>query len=190
MNTCNLITIKFGEESLVVSAQQLFLNNIFFIRKKLIIHKIFIENDEYWIIPHFPFENYLYLICPNALSMIKYEPEHALDCLALIYLMSWYKILATKADANTRQTSQAIIKKLKAWTKEKLKQHPLKEKFTLLNKQMGKHFPPLMTEFPFIPKFYVLHTDKNPPLKILAKCADILITMWGEKNSDKDYHSD
>jgi hypothetical protein len=186
MNTNNLIAVKFGRESLFVSSQQLFLSNAFFIRKELIIHKIFIEDAEYWLIPHFPFENYLYLIGPNALSLVKQEPENALDCLSLIYLLSRHETLAKKAeDSHTRQKNQAIIKKLKAWTKAKLNKHPLREEFTWLNKQISKHFPPLIAGFRFIPKFHVLHTDKDPPPEIWEKCADLLMVMWLEKNSAK-----
>ena len=186
MNTNNLIPLRFGRESLFVSAQQLFLRNAFFIRKELIIQKVFTDDEEHWLIPHFPFENYLYLIGPNALSLVKNDPEIAIDCLSLVYLLSRHETIAKKhQDPQTREKNRIISQKLKAWTKAKLDKHPLREDFTWLNKQIGKHFPPLIISFPFIPKMFVLHTDKDPPQKIWEKCADLLMVMWLEENSQK-----
>ncbi|HOX97421.1 MAG TPA: hypothetical protein PL066_03685 [bacterium] len=169
-----------------MSSQQLFLSNAFFTRKELIIHKFFMDDKEYWLIPYFPFENYLYLIGPEALYLVKDDTKNALDCLSVIYLLARHETLAKTAQSlQAREKYQLSSQKLKNWAKAKLNKHPLRKKFTWLNKQILKRFPANISGFPFIPKLHVLHTDKDPPQKVWDKCADFLMIMWLEKNKNK-----
>lgn len=179
MSTNNIETLRFGQESLFVSSQQLFLREK--IRKTLVIYKTFDENEEHWLVPHFPFEDHLYQIGPNALPLIK---EHALvhlDFLSVFYMLLRYETVALRhQNQSKREHAAEQALRLNTWIYEKLKKHPHKPSFEWIEKEIRKHFPIRMIIMPFVPKVFALCTDELIPKKIWDRMADLMMAILME----------